>query len=283
MKIDLSNIKIIKKYFPEYHIIKVIGQGGQKIVYLCLAPSKKEVVLKLIACDNENSIDRAIRELKFSIALPSSYYAKIIDYGVKKIDSLKTIYIVEEYIKGNSLRMLLDSKDNKQLTMKETKNIVSSLLEALEILEERSLVHRDIKPDNIIVNDKKVILIDFGIARHLDMPSLTASYNFFGPLTPGYGAPEQIKNEKRKISSRTDLFALGILCYEMIYGVNPFIDGSKNMNEIFKKTLTMKISCNTKDQYLDYFVNSCLEKNPSKRPHSIKFAKSLFSKIKWEE
>src|SRR5690606_38467780 len=98
-----------------------------------------------------------------------------------------------------------------------------------------------IKPENIIINNTVgTVLLDFGIARHLDLNSLTHDVALFGPLTPGYAAPEQINNEKRSISARTDLFAWGILMYEMLTGVNPFTQGCATPSEALMKTLKLE-------------------------------------------
>lgn len=130
---------------------------------------------------------------------------------------------MEEFLDGESLRQRLAAGPTSLSFVREVGDV---LLIALGQVEAARLVHRDIKPENIMLtHDGRIVLIDFGIARHLDAISLTSSFAMFGPMTIGYCAPEQINNQKRAISIRTDLFALGIVLYEMVTGRNPFVDG----------------------------------------------------------
>ena len=97
-------------------------------------------------------------------------------------------------------------------------------------------MHRDIKPVNIIVDTSgDAWLLDFGIARHLGMLSVTSTSAFMGPHTPGYAPPEQFTNSKREIDTRADLFALGVVLYECIEGSNPFIDGATGAAEVLTR------------------------------------------------
>ena len=87
----------------------------------------------------------------------------------------------------------------------------------------RSIVHRDLKPANIIIRpDGTPCIIDFGIARFLDMESLTNTLSPSGPRTPLYASPEQMRNDKHLIDMRTDFFALGIVAMELFLGVHPY-------------------------------------------------------------
>jgi serine/threonine-protein kinase len=105
------------------------------------------------------------------------------------------------------------------------------VLEVLEEATKAQLVHRDIKPENIIRDrNGSFCVIDFGLARHLDLVSLTADHAPHGKGTYGYSAPEQMRNDKRAIDGRADLFALGVTLYECATGVNPFTIGVPGWN-----------------------------------------------------
>src|SRR5690606_10231964 len=94
-------------------------------------------------------------------------------------------------------------------------------LETLAAAETANVVHRDVKPGNIIsCTDGSFWLIDFGIARHLNLHSLTDSNQLWGKGTPGYAPPEQMRNAKPSIDGRSDLFALGVTIYEAASGAN---------------------------------------------------------------
>ena len=98
------------------------------------------------------------------------------------------------------------------------------MLEALAQAEVVHIVHRDVKPENIMRDvDGNYWLLDFGIARHLTLPSMTPTAQPFGKFTLGYSAPEQCRNLKPDIDSRADLFALGVTLYESGTGTNPFL------------------------------------------------------------
>jgi serine/threonine-protein kinase len=98
-------------------------------------------------------------------------------------------------------------------------------LEALALAEAAQIVHRDVKPENIIRDSAgNYWLLDFGIARHLDLSSLTATGLPFGKMTLGYAPPEQCRNVKTEIDSRADLFALGVTLHESAVSRNGFFD-----------------------------------------------------------
>jgi serine/threonine-protein kinase len=115
-------------------------------------------------------------------------------------------------------------------------NLALHVLEALADAERARIVHRDVKPDNIMRGtDGMFWLLDFGIARHLDLTSLTATAALGGLFTLGYAPPEQFRNKKREIDVRADLFALGVTIVECFTGKNPFHDGARDANEVIRR------------------------------------------------
>ena len=183
-------------------------------------------------------------------------------------------------MEGKSLREILTSKE--KLSLLTTLKISKALLEILIKVDAANIVHRDIKPENIfITTDKRIILIDFGIARHLMLPSITHDYALLGPLTPGYAAPEQIKNEKRKISVRTDIFQLGIVVYECLVGFNPFIKDCSDAREAINRNLNLNpepLIAFGFNKNISDFVETCLQKHPCRRfPSPTEALKILYS------
>lgn len=138
-------------------------------------------------------------------------------------------------------------------------------------LEKNGLIHRDIKPENIIIAaNGTVYFLDFGIARVLDMPSLTKTEAVMGPHTPGYAAPEQFNNLKRQIDSRADIFSVGVVTYECVTGQNPFREGARSPLDILQRTealtpASFDVIGDTQKQFMA-LLSSMMGKYPSRRP-----------------
>ncbi|ABO49324.1 protein kinase [Desulforamulus reducens MI-1] len=264
-KPDISQIKVL---FPELVDLQEIGPGGQKLVYSAKHPEHGLIVLKLIKPGSPTTRQRTLRELYIASELKGACFAKLHGFGDINIENEEVIFIMEEYIDGNTLRALIQAKS---LSLKEIILIGKELLHALDVVDQKGLVHRDVKPENIIVSKSRIVLLDFGIARHLNLSSLTDDMAMFGPMTPGYAAPEQIKNEKRRICSRTDLFSWGVVMYECITGKNPFIDGCATPQEILIKTIKYNPPTILEINYkFSKVIDKCLKKVIHRRPISAK-------------
>ncbi|HDR3493164.1 TPA: serine/threonine protein kinase [Bacillus wiedmannii] len=259
-KIDLSKLT---EAFPELTILEELGEGGQKIVYKAISPTGENVALKIIKLSEDP--ERVKREIQVASQLPKGNFPEIFKWGSRLIAGEEIIFVVEEFVQGKGLR---ENLQEQSLTLQEVIEIGIQLLNAIIQVEEQKLVHRDIKPENIILADGlRVVLLDFGIARHLTLDSLTHDAAMFGPLTPGYGAPEQIKNEKRAITFRTDLFAWAVVMYEMISGVNPFREGCSNTGEVLTRTLQYNPpSIQDCPKEIQVLIDWCLKKPVHRRP-----------------
>jgi serine/threonine-protein kinase len=251
--------------FPNVKFEDKLGEGGQKFVYRAQTLSEGLVAFKIIKSNQQ--IERTMREINAASSFSPPRFPRIHRYGNATVGNIEVVYIVEQFVAGVSLR---DRINKGELDEAEALKIGLELLKALIEIAEENLVHRDIKPENIILNSNVgAVLLDFGIARHLDLNSLTHDVAMFGPLTPGYAAPEQINNEKRSISSRTDLFAWGILMYEMISGINFFTQGCTTPAEVLMKTLKEEPELlQTCDPRLATIINWCMKKQIHRRPSS---------------
>lgn len=252
---------------PAIQNLTRFDSGGQKIVFLGLHIIYGAVVLKIIEVNSESSGQRADREMEIASKLTGNHFAKVYGYGSFTFEDQNFMYIVEEFIEGITLRKHLTLVNKMNLT--ETLKLGCGLLEALNTIHNDNLVHRDLKPENIILSAHNVVIIDFGIARDLEKQSLTADLAFFGPMTIGYAAPEQIKNQKRQICNRTDLFAWGIIMYECLMGENPFKINSNSSELVLRDTLTFTpppLLCDHPE--VSQIVHSCLNKAIHRRPPS---------------
>jgi len=198
-------------------IIKELPQGGQKTVYLAEHPQVGTVVIKRGAIKSFTSLERIKREVELLSELKSEFYPQQYHFNIDI--KTKEFEIVEDYIEGKVLREAM----SQFKTPKEIFTLFNSLVKGLSIIWDKNIVHRDLKPENIIIRpDGMPCIIDLGIARFLDLESLTKTISPMGPCTPIYAAPEQLSNNKNLIDPRTDFFGLGIIALELFLSVHPF-------------------------------------------------------------
>jgi len=151
------------------------------------------------------------------------------------------------------------------------------VLETLLAAETADIVHRDIKPQNIILDPHEEFwLIDFGLARHLGLESLTATAAMFGNVTWGYAPPEQCRNIKQDIDHRADLFALGVTLYECVTASQPFRDGARDALEVLTRVERMQLPPTTvtfgeSESFID-LVSALTQKRRDHRPPTIQYA-----------
>ena len=201
----------------DYLDVVLLKQGGQKAAYCGRHAEHGQVVVKIGTYTSPNGLKRIQREVEVLRGLSSIYYPRNIAFSTTAPNNF---VIVEEYVPSVPLSSCLDqfSKPAKALAF------LNHLVQGLSIIWDKRVVHRDIKPDNILVlPDGTPKIIDLGIARLLDDESLTRTFNARGPCTPNYASPEQLKNRKVQIDQRADQFGLGIVLVQLLLnGAHPF-------------------------------------------------------------
>lgn len=196
------------------------GQGAFKETFSALTSAKTPVALKILQpakCD----VARSQREIEALQKCNSPLIARLFDYGTfRSSDGTDYYYSVEEYLDGGTLTQRL----NPTLAPDVVRDYGRRLTEALSHLKDQKLVHRDIKPDNIMfrAGSDIPVLVDFGLVRDLSASSLTQTWLPQGPGTPYYAAPEQLNNEKHLIGWRTDQFSLGVVLGISLTAQHPF-------------------------------------------------------------
>ena len=203
----------------QYEIVRKIGQGGMATVYL--ANDRKHgrtVAIKVLLAELSKEIgaDRFTREIRTVSRLHHPHILPLYDSGEQD----GVLFFVMPYIEGESLRDLLDREGSTDLALATT--IARQVGDALDFAHAHDVVHRDVKPENIMLVAGHALLADFGIARVLSpdqRQTLTAAGAALG--TPVYMSPEQASGE-RIIDGRSDLYALGCIVYEMLSGAPPF-------------------------------------------------------------
>lgn len=275
----MNSLAILKELESNLDIfgIKSFPSSGQKSVFLVKCNrTGEEKVLKIIF---QNNIERVIREIEIQKKYNFSYAPRILQYDVYNNESL---YILEEYIPGKNLREIINCEPN--FTAKEVIKFAEKILDILEEFEDKNLVHRDLKPDNIIYNGKEWYVIDFGIAKAREFNPLTViGTGDMGPHTPGYGAPELFRYDSDLIDIRADIFSLGIIMYELSTGYNPFISSpasDPNYEILYIKPELAEISGDSKSKQLAKLINIFMNKEISKRPKDVSIAKTWLNKVK---
>ncbi len=206
---------------PGYTVIREIGKGGMATVYLAIQESfGREVALKVMAphlAAEPGFADRFGSEAKMVASLSHPHIVTVYDVGSFN----NYYYLAMEYHTGGDLS---DKIDRLDLTPPESLKITKELADALGLAHSKGVVHRDIKPDNVLfrAHNNDAILTDFGIARNMQAESnLTQIGSTVG--TPKYMSPEQARG--MKVDGRADLYSLGVMLYEMLTGKPPFSAG----------------------------------------------------------
>lgn len=219
-----------------YLVSEKIGSGGMGIVYKGYQKSAERfIALKILKnkeFSDEKSIRRFLREAQIASQLVCPHTVKIYDMDVTD-DGI--VYIVMELLEGQTLRDVLAEK--RSLDIKYAQLLICQILDSLDEAHAKGIVHRDLKPENIFILDNPrlknfVKVMDFGIAKDLinRHGGTTSSSNIVG--TPAYMSPEQSLG--KSIDIRSDLYALGVIFYEMLSGVPPF-SGGNALDLVLKK------------------------------------------------
>jgi len=267
--------------FQELTNIRVLQSGGQKEVFYADHPSFGMVVYKRIF-PSPDSFERTIREVRAASLISSPFVPKILAHNCDE-EAPEHLWLVEQYVPGDSVRKLL--AEGRIFNISEVVRFLDIMLNIAIESENHNLVHRDIKPENIIYDpDGNFWLLDFGIARHLDLESITDTNRPFGVFTIGYASSEQFRNFKRDIDIRSDLFSIGVVCYEMLKGENFYISGSENdylrvLRKLENSSLPpLRIPGDTQYQ-LSTFIRLLGDHRRTRRPRTAAEAYSIFTTL----
>ena len=240
-----------------YELLRVLGEGGMGIVYHAqqTEPVKREVALKVIkpGMDSKRVIARFEAEQQALALMEHPHVARVHDAGLTPSGRP---YFVMEHVKGVPIT---EYCNKHKMTIEERLRLFLHVCEAIQYAHQKGIIHRDIKPSNILVTieggEAAPKVIDFGVARAISQPLTNRTFHTEeGQLigTPEYMSPEQIDLSSQDIDTRTDVYSLGILLYELIAGVLPFdpqtlrehgIDGARKIIcEQEPKTPSTKLS-----------------------------------------
>jgi branched-chain amino acid transport system substrate-binding protein len=210
----------IGQSFGRYHILEQLGEGGMATVYKAYDTRlERDVAIKVIRLDQftpaslQSVLARFEREAKSLARLTHPNIVHISDYGEQ--DNVP--YLVMDYLPGGTLKDRMGQPTRWQEACK----LLLPIAQALDYAHEQNLIHRDVKPSNILMTQKgQPMLTDFGIAKILDAGGQTLTATGVGIGTPEYMAPEQWTG---KTTAQSDIYSLGVVMYEMVTGRTPYI------------------------------------------------------------
>lgn len=267
--IDADSLEPGSVISDRYEVLKKIGKGAFGIVLLVKDKMVNEdIILKFLnphMVSDQTIIDRFIHELRFSRKLTHENIIRIYDF----ITFGRSYAISMEYFKSHSLSA--EIKKRKAIDIPRNIKVIIDICKGLSVAHGANVVHRDIKPANILVDDNDVVkIVDFGLAAATITGDsrMTKSGVLVG--TPTYMAPEQVRG--RAIDTRTDIYSLGIVMYELFTGKPPY-KGEDHMATLFMhvegnaeppSTINPKIS-----DYLDKVIMKAIHVDPEKRYQKI--------------
>src|SRR5579863_5815007 len=250
-----------------YEILQLLGQGGMGAVYKVRDKELDRIVaLKLIRPEfagNPEILRRFKQELILARQVTHKNVIRIFDLGMA--DGRK--FITMDYVEGRDLKSVLVERG--KLPPDEAVPIIQQVCRGLEAAHTEGVVHRDLKPQNIMVDaDGRVWVMDFGLARSMETVGITRTGALMG--TPDYMSPEQARGEK--VDARSDLFSLGIIFYEMLTGRLPF-QAETMMATLLKRVQEKAIPPIALDPAIPPHINrvvmKCLEADVTKRYQAI--------------
>ena len=263
-----------------YEIVEELGRGGMGNVYRVVDKKlNEEIALKIlhpvIAAD-EKTIERFKNELKFARKIVHKNVCQMYDLSEEE----GTPYITMEYVPGEDLKGMIRMMG--QLSLGRALSIAKQVCQGLEEAHNLGIVHRDLKPRNIMIDKRgNARIMDFGIARSIRASGITGDGIMVG--TPEYMSPEQVKGEK--VDQRSDIYAMGVILFEMVTGKVPF-EGDTSLSIALKHKTELPPNPQEYNalipEELSQVILKCMEKEKEKRYQSAKELLLELSKIERE-
>ncbi len=247
-----------------YRLLQHLGEGVQAEVFLAESDSGMKVALKLIKQADPEFKKRFEREAELCSRLDHPRVVRTLAWG----EFEGRLWMAQSYLPGQTLRGWVNERG---LHPSEVRRLLAQLAEGLDYAHRRGVFHRDLKPDNILLNARgQAVIGDFGLARCLDMQTMTRADQVLG--SPAYMAPEQIQGQKIT-SGSCDLYALGVIGFELLVGQPPF--GGELMEVLMAHLSTPPPRPSSLREgtpgNLEELILRLLEKDPARRPASAEW------------
>ena len=291
IKLDVPNLpdETVGQTLGRYKLLERLGEGGFGVVYVAeqVQPVRRRVALKVIklGMDTKVVVARFEAERQALAMMDHPNIAKVLDAGTTERGRP---YFVMELVRGIKIT---DYCDQNHLTTKDRLGLFIKVCQAIQHAHQKGIIHRDIKPSNILVSLSEDVpvpkVIDFGIAkategRLTDATVYTQLHQFMG--TPAYMSPEQAEMSSLDIDTRSDIYSLGVLLYELLTGTTPFdasvlmLRGIDGMRQTIRENVPLRPSARFQRRStdsaelrhelkgdLDWIVMKCLEKDRTRR------------------
>lgn len=250
-----------------YRITRLIGEGGMARVYEAVHEKfdKRSVAIKIldpILTANADIRHRFENEARIMASLDHPNIVKVLDYT----DDSDRLAIVMEYLEGSTLSDYV--KTNGALSPETASSLMLSILDAFQYAHDHGIIHRDVKPSNILLDDKLTPkIMDFGIAKLLTDNSLTRTGTQMG--TPTYMSPEQVRDVK-DIDHRSDIYSLGVTLYFIITGAAPYSAATLSTFDIYTKIVHEPLPALTTSIQFSSVISKATAKDPKDRYSSCK-------------
>jgi len=258
-----ENLQRGSVFAGRYEIIEEIGKGGMGRVFKAFDRQIKEVVaLKLLKPEigfNAKAVERFKNELKFARRIAHPRVCRLYDLGETGLAH----YLTMEYVEGEDLKAFI--RRSGHMTTPKAIDIARQIAEGLSEAHRLGVVHRDLKPQNVMIDREGLAkIMDFGLARFADNEGVTGPGLMMG--TPEYMSPEQV--DMKEVDARVDLYALGIILYEMVTGHVPFKGETPLAVAIKQKNEQARDARETNPLIPESLIDviaKCLEKDPNRR------------------
>src|SRR5213596_261926 len=267
----------------DYELLAVVGRGGQGVVYRAHQKSlNRTVALKMISLGSwatEAHLKRFRREAEAAASLEHSGIVPIYEVG----EGDGCCYFSMRFVEGGQLDQVMK---REPISLRDATKLIAKVARTVHYAHEHGIVHRDIKPGNILLDAKgEPLLTDFGLARLVEAEStITRTREALG--TPSYMAPEQAAGEQRKLSNATDVYGLGAVLYQLLTDHPPFAGGTtyETIKLLLDTEPRQPRLLNPKiDRDLSTICLKCLEKDPQRRyPSALALAEDLERWLKHE-
>jgi len=256
-------------HIGRYELRERLGAGGMARVYKAWDTTlQRMVAIKVLyehLAEDPNFKERFEREARFVAGFNHPNIVQLYDFDALERDGFTQYYMVMSYVPGRTLRREIEQAGGAGLSRVRVLELARDLASALDYAHQRGMVHRDVKPSNILIDEQnRAVLSDFGIARMVKSPRLTLEGTSTG--TPAYMSPEQAAGEAG--DARSDLYALGIILFELLTGQPPFDDTASvavMLKHVQAEIPSYSLRVGSPDPALEQFFYQALAKDPAAR------------------